>query len=205
MLIRLLIIAAFSSVIFPFPVRGLSGTEVYLHAQLVTLRGRVIAEGNAVPSVTVVARNVQTNFSKTTTTDDQGFYRFINLPPGRYAVEVMFAGFNPMIGQIEVAVDKNSGLNFHIGEGVFLTGIVEGKVTDEAKKGVADARVTIVEKETNLTQVVTTDAEGNYLITDLSPGKYKIAVEAPGFKATSDKEVKVKEEVTKTQNFRLKN
>lgn len=202
MFIRLVIIVTLNSLALFVPVRGeLDGNE------FITLKGRVTSQGTGVAGATVEAKNIQTDFSKTTTTDDQGFYRFENLPLGRYAVVVSQAGFAQMKGQIDLAVHKSTGLNFRfeVGGGAFLTGMVEGKVTDEAKKGIADARVKIVEEGTSLFQRVTTDAEGNYEITDLSPGRYRIVVEASGYKDPGVKLISVKEEKAKTQDFRLKN
>ncbi|HKR59974.1 MAG TPA: carboxypeptidase regulatory-like domain-containing protein, partial [Pyrinomonadaceae bacterium] len=51
------------------------------------IEGRVIdPNGAAVPGITVTATNQETGFSKNTTTDDEGNYRLILLPPGNYKV-----------------------------------------------------------------------------------------------------------------------
>jgi len=44
--------------------------------------------GAAVPNATVTARNSATNVSREATTNDEGFYKIVNLPPGDYAVTV---------------------------------------------------------------------------------------------------------------------
>ena len=45
-------------------------------------------KGASIPGATVTARNVETNLSRTAQTDDEGRYRFPNLPVGGYEVTV---------------------------------------------------------------------------------------------------------------------
>jgi hypothetical protein len=59
-----------------------------------TIAGTVTDEQQAVlPSVTVTARNIDTNTTLTTTTDSEGRYRFPNLPTGNYEITVEASGF----------------------------------------------------------------------------------------------------------------
>ena len=46
------------------------------------------SSGAVVANASVTARNPATNISRTTTSNDEGFYRLINLPPGDYEVTV---------------------------------------------------------------------------------------------------------------------
>jgi len=58
------------------------------------ISGRVTDEKDAViANATVVARQVETNTSRTVQTDDQGRYRFENLPVGSYELTVESSGF----------------------------------------------------------------------------------------------------------------
>ncbi|MEK6283579.1 MAG: TonB-dependent receptor [Acidobacteriota bacterium] len=51
------------------------------------IEGRVVdPNGAAVPGTTVTATNQETGFVKTATTDDEGNYRLILLPPGKYRI-----------------------------------------------------------------------------------------------------------------------
>src|SRR5215470_6030078 len=43
-------------------------------------------QGAVVPNATVTARNPNTNVSRSATTNDQGFYRIVNIPPGDYEI-----------------------------------------------------------------------------------------------------------------------
>src|SRR4029078_4003455 len=54
------------------------------------------ATGAVVGNATVTARNPATNVSRTATTNDEGFYRIVNLPPGAYEVTVEAANFKKL-------------------------------------------------------------------------------------------------------------
>src|SRR5207237_3058531 len=58
------------------------------------VEGRVLdPNGAVVPNATVTANNQATGLEKTATTDGEGNYRFILLPPGAYTVRVQAKGF----------------------------------------------------------------------------------------------------------------
>jgi hypothetical protein len=63
-----------------------------------------------------------------------------------------------------------------------LYGSIVGTVTDAQGANVPGATVAIVSKETNLTREVVTDAEGNYTLTNVSPGAYDVKVSLTGFR-----------------------
>src|SRR4030095_6206120 len=51
------------------------------------IEGRVTdPNGAAVPSVMITATNQETGFSKNATADEEGIYRILFLPPGKYLV-----------------------------------------------------------------------------------------------------------------------
>jgi hypothetical protein len=59
-----------------------------------TIQGTVSDEqGSAVAGATVEARNTATNFSRTFTTDEEGRFTFLSMPPGMYVVSVTKQGF----------------------------------------------------------------------------------------------------------------
>src|SRR5438046_343859 len=57
-----------------------------------------------------------------------------------------------------------------------------GAVTDSSGAIVPGARVTVVNSETSFLSETKTSAEGGYYVPYLSPGAYRITLEAPGFK-----------------------
>ena len=58
------------------------------------INGRVLdPSGAVIVQAQVTATNVATNIKRTTTTNEQGIYRFLHLPPGEYNLRVSHAGF----------------------------------------------------------------------------------------------------------------
>lgn len=62
------------------------------------------------------------------------------------------------------------------------SGRVLGSVTDQTGAAVAGARIVITDIQRDISRNVVTDQSGAYVIPDLTPGSYKIRVEANGFK-----------------------
>jgi carboxypeptidase family protein len=97
-----------------------------------------------VTGATVTARNPATNASRTVTTNDDGYYRIINLPPGDYEVTVEAANFKKWVSPtVTVTVGQAAELNVTLEPGQ-ITEIVT----------VSDATSQIV--ETTKTSVATT-------------------------------------------------
>ena len=65
-----------------------------------TVQGNVADErGGAVSGASVEARNLDTNFVRTETTDADGHFAFLSLAPGRYELKVSQQGFATLIQQ----------------------------------------------------------------------------------------------------------
>src|SRR5579864_9247812 len=80
---------------------------------------------------------------------------------------------------------------------------INGEVTDQAGGVVPDAKVTVTNVDTNVSQTTTTTSVGTYLIVDLIPGTYVVKVEKAGFKAFVSKNVAVVGGATSTVNATL--
>ena len=78
-----------------------------------TIQGTVSDEqGAVVPGATVEARNVGTNFSKSFTTDSDGRFTLLSMPPGRYVVSVTKQGFAKLNQEnVELTVGRLISLN----------------------------------------------------------------------------------------------
>jgi len=75
-----------------------------------TIQGTVVdANGAVVPNANVEVKNLDTNFSKTVTTDEGGRYVFLALPPGNYSVTVSKQGFATTIVE-KAALTVGQGL-----------------------------------------------------------------------------------------------
>ena len=80
------------------------------------LRGVVSdASGAVVPNATVTIRNVGTNISSSSRTDDKGSYFFTGLLPSTYDVKAEAPGFRAAERTgVVLAVDQESSLNFKL-------------------------------------------------------------------------------------------
>ena len=77
-----------------------------------TIQGTVSdANGAAVPGASVEVKNVDTNLTKTTTSDDEGRFVALQLPPGRYTVTVTKTGFATLVvNQADLTVGQAMNL-----------------------------------------------------------------------------------------------
>src|SRR2546428_10297004 len=65
-----------------------------------TVQGDVLDEkGGSVAGATVVARNLDTNFTQTETTNTDGHFAFLSLAPGRYTLTISKEGFASVLQQ----------------------------------------------------------------------------------------------------------
>ena len=78
-----------------------------------TIQGIITDEqGAVVPGATVEARNVDTNFTRAFTTDEDGRFTLLSLPPGRYVVSVIKTGFAKLNAEnVEITVGRQLALN----------------------------------------------------------------------------------------------
>ena len=64
------------------------------------------------------------------------------------------------------------------------SGRILGTVYDPQRAGIPGATVTVTNLATNISRTVVTDSEGNYVVTPLDPGTYRVIAEVPGFQKT---------------------
>lgn len=83
------------------------------------------------------------------------------------------------------------------------TGGINGRVLDPQQKLVAGASVTATNKGTGAARTATTNDAGEFTITELSPGRYDVTVEASGFSKSAVRDVEVNVGVTKTLSIDL--
>jgi hypothetical protein len=80
---------------------------------------------------------------------------------------------------------------------------INGEVTDQTGAEVPDAKVTVTNVDTNVSQTATTTSAGSYLVIDLIPGTYNVKVEKAGFKTFVSTNVTVVGGATSTVNATL--
>jgi hypothetical protein len=80
---------------------------------------------------------------------------------------------------------------------------INGTVTDQAGAAVPDAKITVTNVDTNVSQTSVTTSVGTYLIIDLIPGTYTVRVEKAGFNSFVNTNVIVAGGATSTANATL--
>ncbi len=107
------------------------------------IEGRVVdPNGASVPGTTVTATNQDTGFTKTATTDDEGNYRLILLPPGRYRVTTTAAqGFAAgTYENVTVTVGGQTPLDIQLSVGgtdIVIDVSTEGQIVETTRTSVS--------------------------------------------------------------------
>src|SRR5437660_714121 len=95
--------------------------------------------GAAVKGATVTARNLATNVTRSTTTNDEGAYQIVGLPPGNYEVTAEASGFSKgRIASATLTVGQRGDLDIPLAVGDV------GAVVD-----ISSAEVSLVETSSN--------------------------------------------------------
>ena len=78
-----------------------------------SLRGTIVdPNGAVVPGVDVAIANPATGFSRTTKTNDQGFYQFLEVPPATYRITIKAPGFGALqVDNVRLLVNTPATLN----------------------------------------------------------------------------------------------
>jgi hypothetical protein len=92
----------------------------------------------------------------------------------RYGTRLLILLALCLFGATEVALAQGTNL-----------GTIRGTVTDANGAVVAGAKVQVTDLATDLSRAITTDSDGNYEITGLRSGSYKVNVTASGFRSTT--------------------
>ena len=77
------------------------------------VRLRARPAGAVVTGATVTARNPSVGVTRTTTTNDEGYYQLVQLPPGAYEVSVEAANFKKaVVPSVTLTVGQRADLDF---------------------------------------------------------------------------------------------
>src|SRR5205807_7112344 len=82
-------------------------------------------------------------------------------------------------------------------------GRISGTVTDKTASVIAGATVTVVNQATNVTQKVTTNANGFYIVPDLPVGTFTVTAEHAGFRKAEKKGIDLVDRGAVTADFKL--
>ena len=133
------------------------------------IEGRVLdPKEAAVPGATVTATNQQTGLERTTTTNDEGGFSIILLPPGTYTVRANAGGFAPSeIKDLTVNVGGKTSLDINLS-----VGGASGTVTVSSEAPTIETTLTSVSTTINSRSIENLPVNGrNYLdFATLTPG-----------------------------------
>ena len=97
----------------------LFGSIVFAQVSTADITGRVLdPQGNVVAGATVTAKNIATEQTRSTTTNDEGEYTLSQLPPGTYEVAAEARGFSRSLQKdFQLNVGSKPTLNFELKAG----------------------------------------------------------------------------------------
>ena len=149
----------------------LAGCAIGLRAQDTTsgsIQGTVSDEqGAVVAGATVEARNTATNFSKTFTTDSDGRFTLLAMPPGMYVVSATKSGFAKLNQEnVELTVGRIVSLNMTL-KVSGVSGVVTVTTTPTVDSGKTESSSTL--NETTITNTPILGRKFEDLLT-LTPG-----------------------------------
>src|ERR1041384_2565822 len=82
-------------------------------------------------------------------------------------------------------------------------GVLVGSVTDPSGGGVVGASVTVTDQARNTTYRGVTNENGQYTVTNLEPGTYKVSVERSGFQSATVTDIPLNVNQTARVDIRL--
>ncbi|MEO1801123.1 MAG: SdrD B-like domain-containing protein, partial [Cyanobacteria bacterium J06629_2] len=146
--------------------------------------------------VTVELLDRDGNIIATTTTDDAGNYEFSGVTPGDYQVrQVNLTGYGDVTPTvIDLSIDAgetNDGANFIDEEFGEIAGsvLIDNDNNDSGDAPLENVTINLIDSTGTLVASTTTDSEGNYEFTNITPGEYTVEqVNLTGYGDVSDRD-----------------
>jgi len=126
--------------------------------------------GAAIPAATVTLTNKETNQSRETVSNDSGFYRFSDLPPGVYTLTVEKESFKKqVIDDVKVEAESLKGLNVEL-----AAGVISETVTVTAENAPLETEDANVKRNISTAEVLRLPQSGRdpYQLARLAPGVF---------------------------------
>ncbi|MED4452355.1 carboxypeptidase regulatory-like domain-containing protein, partial [Metabacillus fastidiosus] len=154
-------------------------TNILLQPNPGTITGTLtdLSTGAVVSGATIQLINSLGLIINTAVTDGNGVYVFNNVLPGSYNLSFIANGYsNGRAGAI-VNSNQTTIVNASLTR---LAGSLSGTVLNNNNEPVAGAQITVFQNNIQVASAIT-DANGNYLIPNLSPGSYVVVTTADNF------------------------
>ncbi|HEY5402724.1 MAG TPA: carboxypeptidase-like regulatory domain-containing protein, partial [Pyrinomonadaceae bacterium] len=106
------------------------------------------ATGAVVPNATITARFAATNVSRTATSNDEGFYRIVNLTPGDYEITVEAANFKKaVLTKVNLTVGQTAQLDVSLEPGAISESVTISDATSEIVEPSKTAVATTIDQQ----------------------------------------------------------
>jgi Cna protein B-type domain. len=104
--------------------------------------------GAVVPNATITVRNPGTNISRTGTSNEEGFYRIVNLPPGDYEITVEAANFKKaVLTKVNLTVGQTATVDVSIEPGQITESVTISDATSEIVETSKTAVATTIDQQ----------------------------------------------------------
>ncbi|HYP49323.1 MAG TPA: TonB-dependent receptor, partial [Pyrinomonadaceae bacterium] len=123
--------------------------------------------GAVIPNASVTISGVNVGFNQTIQTDNEGFFRARQLPPGTYRVTVAaISGFNQLVKEdVQVGLDNLTTLDLTVGTAVGATvnitsdsGVIVDPTETKAQDNISAREIELLPKGTGFTSLLRTSA-----------------------------------------------
>jgi len=164
--------------------KALTGVEVKLDRGGRVV-GHVNAAGSSAAGVRVRGTTRSNRMPPVTNTDANGDYTLDNVPPGDVTIDFAKDGFVTKRKSVEVAAGKDARVDVDLDRGRE----VHGRVADKSGQPIAGARVAAATTTAPFAASATSDSDGQFTISGLEDGHYRISAQKNGYVSTSIEDV----------------
>ncbi|PYR59391.1 MAG: hypothetical protein DMF85_07865, partial [Acidobacteria bacterium] len=128
---------------------GLTSAALAAQQQLGTIQGTVTDQTRGVlPGVTITVTNLDTNISRTATSNETGVFRVPSLDPGRYRVAAELQGFKTATQtDVVLSVGATLGVNFTMAPGTLEESIQVRGIAPDIQTEKADVSAVVEQKK----------------------------------------------------------
>ncbi|HET6504323.1 MAG TPA: MFS transporter [Amycolatopsis sp.] len=131
---------------------------------------RIAGRGTAVAAATVTLTDSRGEVTGASVTRTDGGYSFTNVGAGTYTLVASAERMRPVAVMLTVPDSGMLSQDLELAPSAMLSGIAR----TEGNRVVPDARITVLDAEGNVAAVARTDANGQYLVSDLPEGDYTV-------------------------------